>query len=162
MPVKAVNQQRRGGPLKSDLPLRLILVEPPAGVDFGIQHGHGADYATLFVQQRERPAIVFDFTVTVANNRKDGLPNFQGPFVQGQPGSRFIYIDVGTCAGQKNTPWSRRMKVPLQGITWPQIEKVLSDPVSRLSSKIPGTGKGGGPNCATVELSGGWVITRSQ
>ena len=39
--------------------------------------------------------------------RKDGLPDFQGPLVQGTPANRFLYVDVGTYAGQKDTPWSR-------------------------------------------------------
>lgn len=159
MPRKAVE---RSASLKSDLPLRLILVEPPGGVDFGIQHGRGSDYATLFVQQRERPEMVFDFAVTVAPKGKNGPPAFQGPFVQGPTDNRFIYIDVGTCAGQKNTPWSRRMKVPLQAITWSQVEKVLSDPRSRLSAKIPGTGKDGGPTCATVRFAAGWEIVHAD
>ena len=30
--------------MKSELPIRLVLVDPPAGVDFGIQRGRGAQY----------------------------------------------------------------------------------------------------------------------
>src|SRR5215467_1805525 len=104
--------------MESDLPVRLVLVAPPPGVDFGIQRGSGARHETLFVQQVEYGDVVFDFSLTVTENRKDSLPNFKGPFVQGPPASRFIYVDVGTYAGQKATKWSRRMKVPLQGITW--------------------------------------------
>ena len=44
---------------------------------------------------------------------KDDLPNFAGPFVQGPAGERFVYINIGTYAGQLNTPWSRRLKIPL-------------------------------------------------
>lgn len=160
MPGKAAARPARDG-AKSDLLLRLILVEPPENVDFGIQHGHGSDYATLFVQRRKRPEMVFDFAVTVAHKGKNSPPGFQGPFVQGPTGSRFIYIDVGTCAGQQNTPWSRRMKVPLAEITWAQIESVLSDSSSRLSARIPGTGRDGGPNCATVKLIDGWEMIRA-
>jgi hypothetical protein len=28
--------------------------------------------------------------------------------VQGPPGQRFVYIGIGTYAGQTGTPWSRR------------------------------------------------------
>ena len=52
------------------------------------------------------------------------------------------------------------MKVPLSDITWAQIESVLSDSSARLSAKIPGTGRDGGPNCATVRLMGGWQTAR--
>ena len=88
--------------LEAEVPMRLVLVDPPPGVDFGIQRGRGAQYETLFVQQRTRGDVSFDFALTV-DNRKDGLPNFQGPFAQGPPSSRFIYVDVGTYAGQKDT-----------------------------------------------------------
>src|SRR6187402_1836310 len=109
--------------MESELPVRLVLVDPPSGVDFRIQRGRGAEYETVCVQQRTRGDVCFDFFLTVADNRKDVLPNFQGPFAQGPPAARFVYVDVGTYAGQKNTPWSRRMKVPLQDITWALIRQ---------------------------------------
>jgi hypothetical protein len=144
--------------MSSQVPIRLVLVDPPAGIDFGIQHGHGAEYETLFVQQRKSGDVIFDFSIPVVENRKGGLPNFQGPFAQGPPAGRFVYVDAGTCAGQNNTPWSRRMKVPLHGITWGLIRQTLSNAGSRLSASIAGTGKDGGPNCATVQLLGGWHV----
>jgi hypothetical protein len=146
--------------MESDLPIRLVLVEPPSGVDFGIQHGGGAHYETRFVQQAQQGDVVFDFSLRVADNRKDGLPNFKGPFAQGPAEARFIYIDVGSYAGQKDTPWSRRMKVPLQGITWELIRRVTSKPGQKLAARIPGTGKDGGPNCATVKLLGHWLVVK--
>ncbi len=33
------------------LPLRIILVDPPPGVDFGIQEGKGNDYKTISVKR---------------------------------------------------------------------------------------------------------------
>src|SRR5215213_9804330 len=131
--------------IKFELPLRLVLIDPPANVDYGIQRGRGSKYETMFVQQRKRGDVVFDFSITVS----DGVGKFGGDFVQGTPARRFIYIDVGTYAGQKNTPWSRRMIVLLNGITREQITKALK-PGHRLSASVQGTGKDGGPNCATV------------
>src|SRR5688500_18466917 len=145
--------------MKSELPIRIVLIDPPANIDYGIQRGRGASYETMFVQRPKRDDVAFEFSITVSDTRKDGAPNFGGDFVQGTPARRFIYIDVGTYAGQKNTPWSRRMKVPLQGITWPLLQKVISKPGSTLSARIPGTGKDGGPNCATVKLLGTWQVT---
>jgi hypothetical protein len=148
--------------MEYDLPIRLVLVEPPSGVDFGIQRGSGSHYDTLFVQQAKKGDVTFDFSLTVADNRKDGLPNFKGSFAQGPAASRFIYIDVGTYAGQKNTQWSRRMKVPLQGITWALIKLVTTQPENKLLARIPGTGRDGGPNCATVKLLGHWQVIESS
>ena len=148
--------------MESELPIRLVLVDPPSGVDYGVQYGSGAEYQTRFVQQAKKGDVVFDFPLTVTDNRKDGLPNFKGPFAQGPLANRFIYIDVGTYAGQKNTPWSRRMKIPLQGITWALIEQVIKKPGPKLEARIPGTGKDGGPSCATVKLLDQWRVVGSS
>ena len=147
--------------MEFELPLRVVLVDPPAGIDYGIQHGRGARYETLFVQQRKRGDVCFDFSITIADTRKDAAPNFLGPIVQGPPVGRFIYVDVGTYAGQKNTPWARRMKIPLGDITWALIKKARSKPGQRLMVKIQGTGKDGGPACATVPLIDGWGIAKA-
>ncbi|HYD56711.1 MAG TPA: DUF5990 family protein [Burkholderiales bacterium] len=144
--------------MKSEVPVRLVLIDPPAGVDYGIQRGRGSRYEAVFVQQRKRRDVSFDFSLTVAESRKDGQPNFLGDFAQGPPARRFVYVDVGTYAGQKDTRWARRMIVPLQGITWQLIRKVTKKPGYRLSARIPGTAKDGGPNCATVQLLGGWEV----
>ena len=144
--------------MRSEVPIRLVLIDPPAGVDFGIQRGRGAQYEAVFVQRRIRPEISFDFSLDVADSRKDGQPNFLGVFAQGPPARRFVYIDVGTCAGQKDTPWARRMIVPLAGITWKLIQRAIRKPGYRLSARIPGRAKDDGPNCATVQLLGGWEI----
>jgi hypothetical protein len=144
--------------LESELLIRLVLVDPPAGIDFGIQSGRGAEYKSVLVQQRTHGDLVFDFALQIAESGKNGLPRFHGPYAQGPPASRFVYIDVGTYAGQQNTTWSRRMKVPLQGITWALIEKAVRKPGRRLSASIAGTGRDGGPNCATVQLLSDWHI----
>jgi hypothetical protein len=70
-----------------------------------------------------------------------------------------VYIDIGTYAGQVETIWSRRLKVPLTGITWNDIDSVSKD--SLLQAIVPGTGKDGSPNCATVKPFGGWHLIRS-
>jgi hypothetical protein len=145
--------------MKSELPLRLVLIDPPAHIDYGIQRGRGSKYEPMFVQQRKTGDVVFDFSITVSDSGKNGAPNFSGEFVQGTPARRFIYIDVGTYAGQKNTPWSRRMIVLLNGITSEQINKALRAG-HRLCARIQGTGKDGGPSCATVPVIGGWNVIK--
>ena len=123
--------------------LRIVLEKPPAGVDFGLQEGKGSVYAIVGKQRSNGGDLEFEFAVTAKTGRDDGLPNFAGPFVQGPAGERFVYINIGTNAGQTNTPWNRRLKIPLSGITWDMLRsgKVLV-------ARIPGTGKDGGPSCA--------------
>jgi hypothetical protein len=142
--------------MKSELPLRLVLIDPPSNVDYGIQRGRGSKYEAVFVQQRVGGDVTFDFSIAVAPD-KSGAPAFSGEYIQGTPARRFIYIDVGTYAGQKHTPWSRRMIVLLTAITWEQINKAL-EPGHRLSAIIQGTGKDGGPSCATVPIINGWTV----
>ena len=54
--------------------------------------------------------------------------------------------------------WERRIKVPLGGITWDMIEKASTKLV--LEARLPGTGKDGGPSCATVKPTEGWKVCR--
>lgn len=144
----------------SDLTVQVILVAPPAGVDFGVQRGAGTDYETLFTQRSRGGDVRFQFAIALAPAKQDGLPAFKGPFVQGPPAARFIYIDVGEMAGQKDTPWSRRMKVPLHGISWEMIRKATAKPGHAVLAKIPGTASDGGPNCATIK-DVAWKVVRA-
>lgn len=146
---------------KRELALRLVLERPPAGVDFGLQKGRGSGYETIQKQRSETKDLCFEFSVEVKAGRKDALPVFVGPLVQGPLGERFVYIDIGSYAGQTNTCWSRRLKVPLSGITWEMIDRVSGHSRAILEARVPGTGKDGGPTCATVKPFTGWRLGRS-
>ena len=145
--------------MERELTFRIVLESPPAGVDFGLQKGRGSDYETIQKQRSKADALYFEFTVGLRASRKDAVPDFSGSLVQGPPGGRFVYLDIGTYAGQKDTCWSRRLKVPLSGITWDMLDRMASSR-SILEARIPGTGKDGGPNCATVTPFGGWKLVR--
>ncbi len=142
--------------MATEVSLRIILVAPPAGVDFGIQHGKGNDYTTILTQRSKGTDLKFEFTVTVKDGADDELPNFHGPLSQGPVAGRFVYIDIGKSAGQIDSCWQRRIKVPLGGITWELIKKVTAEPKLILEARLPGTGKDGGPSCATVHPIEGW------
>src|SRR3954470_17739056 len=109
------------------LQLRIVLESPPAGVDFGLQVGKGPGYRTVQTQRSQGDDLRFDGTVTAKGDRGDGPPNLLGPPTQGPSGGRFLYIDIGKSAGQADSEWDRRLKVPLGGITWEQIEVVTAD-----------------------------------
>jgi hypothetical protein len=74
-----------------------------------------------------------------------------GPFVQGPRRQRFVYLDIGTYAGQTDSCWSRRLKVPLDGIP-PKL--IAASGI--LEGRVAGTGRDGGPSCATVKDFEGW------
>jgi hypothetical protein len=143
--------------MERQVTLRVIVERPPAGVDFGVQEGHGNDYRTVQKQRLTKDDLRFEFPIRVKEG-KTGEPNFLGPFAQGPAHNRFIYLDIGTYAGQVNTPWSRRLKIPLAGITWPMIEQA-SDAAVVIEVRVPGTGRDGGPTCGTVKKFSGWLLS---
>src|ERR1700760_3406155 len=134
-----------------ELKLFITLQSPPAGYDFGLQKGSGNNFEPVQVQRSSGADLQFNLTVEVkGESSKDGLPDFKGPFVQGPAGGRFIYTDIGAMAGQRDVPqW--RLKIPLTGISWQTVAEFASTPNKILQTKVPGTHKNGGPNCATVK-----------
>jgi hypothetical protein len=143
--------------MQSELMLRIVLEKPFAGVDYCLQKGAGTNYETIQKQRANSTDLSFEFSVGI-KDRENPIPIFVGPFTQGKPQERFIYIDIGICAGQTETPWSRRLKIPLADITWDILNEALVDDSSILEAKVPGIGKDGGPSCATVKPFNGWKL----
>ena len=143
--------------MNKEISLRIILESPPTGVDFGIQKGSGSQYETIQKQRSNIIDLCFDLRILVKVS-KTGLPDFSGALVQGSTAERFIYVDIGTCAGQIGSLWSRRLKIPLRDISVETIQLLLADSSLILETKVPGTGKDGGPNCATVKPFPGWFL----
>ena len=131
--------------METQLTLRIILENPPAGIDFGVQSGSGNNYETIEKQRSNGTRLTFEFQVTVKDNRSDGQPNFLGSITQGPPTGRFVYLDIGRYAGQFNTDCARRLKVPLGSITWDMIKRGV------VEVHIQGTGRDGGPTCGTAK-----------
>jgi Family of unknown function (DUF5990) len=138
-------------PMARELKLRIIVESPPPGVDYALQKGSGSAYET---DQRQRSAgkdLAFEFTPAIRDGVTDPMAALAGPFVQGPRGGRFVYLDIGACAGQTDSSWSRRLKVPLAGITMKMITAG-----GWVEACVPGTGRDGGPSCATVKDFDGW------
>lgn len=149
-------------PVEHELTFRIILEKPPAGVDFALQKGKGNNYETVQKQRSGARDLRFDFTARAVPGAKGSDPNLLGPFVQGPSSARFVYLDIGTAAGQFDSNWSRRLKIPLTGITAEILKRVEKDPKLILETHVPGTGKDGGPNCATVKPFAGWKLIQSS
>ncbi len=147
--------------MESEITLQIVLAKPTPDVVFGLQKGSGNNYETIQKQISKYNDLTFTFTLKVKGDKsKDKFPKLSGSFVQGSGDNRFVYIDIGTYAGQTDTIWSRRLKVPLTGITWKDIELLANH--SMLQTIVPGTGRDGGPNCATVKPFEGWHLSHSQ
>src|SRR5258706_5242214 len=106
---------------RSELKLRIILEQPPKDCDFGLQKGRGSVYEIVQTKRFTGKDLVFEFTVGVKPDGK-GPPALAGPFVQGPAGARFVYIHIGTYAGQADSILSRRLQVPLSGLTTALIQ----------------------------------------
>ena len=142
-----------------EMPLRIVLVGPPADVFFGVQEGHGSEGRVVAVEKSTGEDLAFSVSVKVKGDADSESPKFSGPAVQGPAAGKFIYVNSGTYAGEAGSRWSRRAKVPLSGIGWSLIRQVRSQPAAVLEARIPGTAKDGGPVCASVRLLGeGWRV----
>src|SRR5258708_37393363 len=136
-----------------EVKLRVVLERPPTGVNFGLQKGRGSAYETIQTQSSEGKDLSFQFSVGVKAGGNPAVPVLLGPFVQGPADQRFVYIGVGTYAGQLDSCWSRRLKIPLTGITMDMIAAT-----GILEARVPGTGTDAGPSCATVKPFDGWKV----
>jgi uncharacterized protein DUF5990 len=147
-------------PLKQQIRVSIVLSDPPPGVDFGIQKGKGNIYDTIQTQRSNGSDLHFEFLVDLKQGDQT-MADFGGDSVHGPLGERFIYIDIGTCAGQKETQWTRRLKIPLRDISDEMIKAVVDDDKRALHITVPGTGRDGGPNCATVKPFPGWRLANA-
>lgn len=135
-----------------ELLLRIILASPSRGVLFCLQGRPGE----FFSQTRSADAdIEFDVSVRAAPGLDAATPRLFGAVVQGPARQRCIYVCSGMFAGDEDTRWGRRAKIPLSGITTALIGKMKLG--GRLTVMIQGTASDGGPACASVKLIGaGW------
>ena len=142
-----------------ELPLRITLYRVPPGVRFAVQKGKSdaqGDAELLPPSRADPTSLSFDFSVRVAQPRRGALPRFLGAFTQGPPDKRFVYVNSGRRAGQPDTLWDRRAKIPLTTITQALIDEVGSAPNTVLAIEIEGKGKDGGPVCASLLSSTQW------
>lgn len=143
--------------MSKNITLYIILEKPTQGVDIGLQKGSGSRYETVQIQQAQGGDLQFICPIVVKGEEPEA-PRFSGEHAQGTKDEPFIYLDIGTTAGQLNTIWSRRLKIPLKTVTWAQIKACLSQPDTVLEARVAGVGKDGGPNCGTVKPFSGWHV----
>lgn len=92
--------------------------------------------------------LAFDFPLSIECT-EDGA-KFFGPQVRREGKERrFVYIRVGTAAGQHFSRWTRRMKIDIHDIEPALLDKAAKAGV--LTGTIDGTAKDGTPACATIK-----------
>jgi hypothetical protein len=132
--------------MPSAITLRLTTADPVPGVAYSLQ-----DKANRPVDPRiaEDGPISFDVPVTLSDDGR-----LTGPFVRREgPSRRFIYIAIGTSAGQHGE-WSRRAKIDVHDIPADLLALARGGPV--LEVILPGRARDGGPACATVRPLQSW------
>ena len=136
---------------KRELSLRIVVTPlPPCAMR--MQRGKSELIAPV---ETSADALVFDFEVTLAGQNADGSPRLLGPCVQGPATGRFVYLTSGRYAGDPGSEWNRRAKVPLTGLTWALLDALPAD--GRLTARIDGRARDGGPAVASVKLpEPGW------
>ena len=136
--------------------LRIVVTDPPPDVLWALQLGKDEIAKPKSVTTKR---IVFEFTVDVVEDSSMAGFRLRGPAVQGRPGERFVYLRIGTYAGQAGTPVGRRAKIGLEGISRKLLDAASAKRSGVLQVEFAGTDRKGEPACATVPLLGpGWVI----
>ena len=144
---------------RSTIRLRIVVTDPAPGVAHALQSGR---FDIVPPTSVTASAVAFEFAVEASRPVADGPVVCYGPFTQGPPTERFVYITVGTRAGQLNSPYERRAKIPLTGITPELFLGAVQDSERVLEVRFGGRGRDGTPVCASVKLaSDAWRLVSS-
>lgn len=139
--------------MPKEINLSIVLQNPVDGVIYGLQKGKGTDYETVQAQPGNGQDLTFDFVIQV-KEAGGSLPTLTGPYVQNAAGNRFVYIGIGSYAGQTGALISGRLKVPLPETAF---EDTSSDGGNYVwSCTVPGRSADGKPVFATVKPFGRW------
>lgn len=141
--------------MSKEISLKIVLQNAVDGTIYALQKGKGPNYETEQAQIGDGQDLTFDFTVHLKESN-GSLPTISGPFVQGPAGNRFVYISIGSYAGQPGASWSGRMKVPLPEATFQNAQSDLGN--SSWSCTVPGSNNDGKPVFATVKPFVGWSV----
>lgn len=137
------------------------------GAIFGLQDNSStAQWGVHSGTRKSNGDFVFECDVRVRPNARTAGPNFLGDFIHGKPDERFLYLSWRPKDWRPGQPesasphWTRRMKIHLRTVTWELIEQATQSG-GVLEATVEGTGKDGGPNCASVPLLGeGWAAKK--
>jgi len=123
----------------------------PAQVDEGYQNVHvGVQRRREVVELRPGDADSVDWEFEVdALIRPDGSRDVRGPFVQGRPGERFLYLSWGTVDAAGAFTMFRRAKLMFDGVDDATLASAAA-PGGALVATLGLTLPNGTPLCAAV------------
>lgn len=120
----------------------------------------GRDHIHVAVQRRAKPAELLGLTpgdaptaewtlpCEVRPGRDGGPPDITGPYVQGPPGGRFVYLSWGECAPGGSFEMFRRAKLLLTAVPADVLTAAAAS--GRLTGALGLTDAKGHPLCARV------------
>ena len=130
-----------------EIRMRIVIENPVPGVLHSLQTGDSGVLDPKRSQARE--PLSFDFPVRIAPG-----PKFFGDQVRREgPTRRFVYIRIGTAAGDYASEWSRRMKIDVHDTPQDLLDRAMAGE-GVVELRVDGTGKDGTPACATVKVTG--------
>jgi hypothetical protein len=126
--------------------MRIVIEQPVAGVLHSMQE----DDAPLHPKQSTAgEPLAFDFSVRVTPATGETAPKFSGKQVRREGKERrFVYVRIGTAAGDPASPWSRKMKIDIHDVDPALLEQAMAGQV--LEGRLNGTARDGSPACATI------------
>jgi hypothetical protein len=129
---------------QTEVRARIVIERPVAGVMHSLQE----DDAPLDpkVSQAGEP-LAFDFPLRIERTA-DGAKFFGKQVRREGPVRRFVYVRVGTAAGDRASPWTRRMKIDIHDVDPALLDAALVGGV--LEGTLDGTLPDGSPACATI------------
>jgi len=125
--------------------MQIVVANPVPGVLHSLQQDDAPLDPKISVSGEP---LTFDFPARVGR-ADDGAAKFYGKQVRAEGKlRRFVYVRVGTLAGDPASGWTRRMKIDIHDIDPALIE--AAEAGALLAGTIDGTGRDGTPACATI------------
>jgi len=130
-----------------EIPMRIVIEQPVPGVRLSLQAGD--DGVLDPKESKTGESLSFDFPVRIGPG-----PKFFGDQVRREGKERrFVYIRVGTAAGDHGSEWTRRMKIDIHDTPQDLLDGAVAGR-GVVEITVNGTGKDGTPACATVRPTG--------
>jgi hypothetical protein len=130
---------------QQEIRARLVIEQPVPGVLHSLQEGDDKPLDPKRSSGGEPLAFAFPLRI----ERTAEGAKFFGPQVRREgPVRRFVYVRIGTCAGDPASPWTRRMKIDIHDIDPALLDAAVAGGV--LEGAINGTLPDGSPACATI------------
>lgn len=138
-----------------EITFQILLQNPVDGLMYGLQKGKGAHYEIVQPQIGNQQDLTFRFVAQLKQD-KESAYSLAGPFMQGTPGNRFVYINIGRYAGQPASACSGRLKVPVPEADYQAVLSAGS--AYGWFCNVPGSTAAGKPVLATVKPFCGWTM----